>query len=226
MRLLLIEDEPKLAQAIAKGLREEGYVVDQAMDGLQGEYLAFLQEHDLIILDWMLPGLEGATLCQNLRRERIQTPVLILSARNQVADRIAGLNFGADDYLSKPFEFNELLARVRALLRRHAPIKAVLLQIAELSMDLISHQVWHQGQEIPLTQQEYRLLEYLLQHQGQVISRAQLAERVWDDPEISPGTVDVYIGYLRNKIDKPYGTHLLQTVRGLGYCLRFNPDNH
>lgn len=226
MRLLLIEDEPKLAQAIAKGLREEGYVVDQAMDGLQGEYLAFLQEHDLIILDWMLPGLEGATLCQNLRRERIQTPVLILSARNQVADRIAGLNFGADDYLSKPFEFEELLARVRALLRRHAPIKAVLLQIAELSMDLISHQVWHQGQEIPLTQQEYRLLEYLLQHQGQVISRAQLAERVWDDPEISPGTVDVYIGYLRNKIDKPYGTHLLQTVRGLGYCLRFNPDNH
>lgn len=220
MRLLLIEDEPKLSQAIAKGLREEGYVVDLALDGQQGEYMAFLQEHDLIILDWMLPGLDGATLCQNLRRERIQTPVLILSARNQVADRIAGLNFGADDYLSKPFEFEELLARVRALLRRHAPMKAVLLQAAELRMDLISHQVWHQEQEIPLTQQEYRLLEYLLQHQGQVISRALLAERVWDDPDISPGTVDVYIGYLRNKIDRPFGSQLIQTVRGLGYCLR------
>jgi len=225
MRLLLIEDEPKLAQAIAQGLREEGYVVDQAFDGREGERMAFMQEHDLIILDGMLPGLDGLLLCQNLRKEGIQTPILILSARNHVNDRIAGLNVGADDYLNKPFEFDELLARVRALLRRQAPSQGVQLQAGPLRMDLSCHRVFLQEQEIKLTLQEYRLLEYFLQHQGQILSRLQLAERVWEDPDISLGTVDVYIGYLRNKIDKPFGTHLLQTVRGVGYCLRYEHSN-
>lgn len=220
MRILLIEDEPKLSNAIAKGLREEAYTVDQAFDGLQGEQQAFMLEHDLIILDLMLPGIDGLTLCQNLRRQRIQTPVLILSARGQVEDRVKGLNLGADDYLAKPFEFDELLARVRSLLRRYAPVRAVQLVAGELVMDLQTHQVSMRGEPIQLTGQEYRLLEYLLQHQGLVLSRAQLAERVWDDPEISPGTVDVYISYLRTKIDKAFGINLIQTVRGAGYQLR------
>lgn len=219
MRILLIEDEPKLSHAIAKGLREEAYSVDQAFDGLQGEQQAFMQEHDLIILDLMLPGLDGLSLCQNLRRQRIQTPILILSARGLVEDRVKGLNLGADDYLAKPFEFDELLARVRSLLRRYAPVRAAQLVAGELVMDLPSHQVSVRGEPIQLTLLEYRLLEYLLQHQGLVLSRAQLAERVWDDPEIAPGTIDVYIGYLRNKIDKAFGTNLIQTVRGAGYQL-------
>lgn len=220
MRILLIEDEHKLSHAIAKGLREEAYSVDQVFDGHQGEELAFMQEHDLIILDLMLPGRDGLTICQNLRQQRIPTPLLILSARGQVEDRVKGLNLGADDYLAKPFEFDELLARVRSLLRRYAPVRAAQLSAGELVMDLPSHRVTHRGELIQLTQLEYRLLEYLLQHQGLVISRAQLAERVWDDPDIAPGTVDVYIGYLRNKIDKAFGTNLIQTVRGAGYQLR------
>ena len=220
MRILLIEDERKLSNAIAKGLREEAYSVDQAFDGNQGEELAFLQEHDLIILDLMLPGIDGLSICQHLRRQRITTPVLILSARGQVEDRVKGLNLGADDYLAKPFEFDELLARVRSLLRRYAPGRAAQLTAGELVMDLIGHHVRHKDVPVQLTQLEYRLLEYLLQHQGMVISRAQLAERVWDDPEIAPGTVDVYIGYLRTKIDKAFGTSLIQTVRGAGYLLK------
>jgi len=220
MRILLIEDERKLSNAIAKGLREEAYTVDQAFDGIQGEQLAFLQEHDLIVLDLMLPGLDGLTLCQNLRRQRITTPVLILSARGLVEDRVKGLNLGADDYLAKPFEFDELLARIRSLLRRYTPVRTSQLRAGELVMNLQTHQVKHRGEAIQLTQMEYRLLEYLLQHQNMVLSRNQLAERVWDDPNIALGTVDVYIGYLRNKIDRTFGTSLIQTIRGSGYLLR------
>lgn len=220
MRILLIEDEPKLSQALAKGLREEGYGVEQAFDGIEGEHLAFLKEHDLIILDLMLPGRDGLTVCQNLRQQRIQTPILILSARGQVEDRVNGLNIGADDYLAKPFEFDELLARVRSLLRRYAPVRTARLVAGDLVMDLPSHKVSYQDVPIQLTLLEYRLLEYLIQHQGLVLSRAQLAERVWEDPEIALGTVDVYIGYLRNKIDKAFGVNLIHTVRGAGYQLR------
>lgn len=220
MRILLIEDEKKLSNAIAKGLREEAYVVDQAFDGLEGEQWAFGQEHDLLILDLMLPGRDGWHICQHLRRQRIQTPILMLSARGEVADRVRGLDIGADDYLAKPFEFDELLARVRSLLRRFAPVRGLELVAASLSLNLQTHEVTQQGVPVQLTQQEYRLLEYLMQHQGLVISRSQLAERVWQDPDIALGTVDVYIGYLRAKIDKPYGTQLIQTVRGVGYTLR------
>lgn len=223
-RILLVEDEVKLSRAIAKGLSEEGYIVDQAFDGFEGEQLAFLQQHDLLILDWMLPRLDGIRLCQKLRQERILVPILMLSARHQVQDRIQGLNVGADDYLSKPFEFEELLARVRALLRRHAPDKGLILNAGDLHLNLESHQVDYQGQAISLTLQEFRLLEYLLRHQGQVLSRSQLAERVWDDPDISSGTVDVYIGYLRNKIDRPFGIQLIHTVRGLGYILKLDVE--
>jgi DNA-binding response OmpR family regulator len=224
MRILLIEDEYKLAQAIAKGLNEEGYVVDQALDGTSGEAQAFLQEHDLIILDIMLPGKDGFEICQNLRNAKIATPILFLSARGLVEDRVKGLNLGGDDYLAKPFEFDELLARVRSLLRRYTPVRGNLLQAGALQMDLQSHTVKFAQTRIQLTQLEYQLLEYLLQHQGQVLSRALLAERVWADPDIALGTVDVYIGYLRNKIDKTFATHLIQTVRGLGYTLKPGAD--
>lgn len=224
MRILLIEDERKLSNAIAKGLREEAYSVEQAFDGLKGEEMGFMQEHDLIILDLMLPGMDGLTLCQNLRQQRIQTPILILSARGQVEDRVKGLNLGADDYLAKPFEFEELLARVRSLLRRHGPARSTRLTAGELVMDLETHRVTHHGEPVQLTQLEYRLLEYLLLHQNMVISRAQLAERVWDDPDIAPGTIDVYISYLRTKIDKAFGTSLIQTVRGTGYQLSVGQD--
>ncbi|HEY9841902.1 MAG TPA: response regulator transcription factor [Candidatus Obscuribacterales bacterium] len=220
MRILLIEDELKLSNLIAKGLREEAYVVDQVFDGEQGEVQAFMQEHDLIILDLMLPRRDGMSICAQLRRERVLTPILMLSARAQVEDRVQGLNLGADDYLGKPFEFDELLARVRALLRRQSPVRATTLQAGELVMDLQKHSVHHRQQPIQLTQQEYRLLEYLMQHQGLVLSRSQLAERVWEDPDVSPATIDVYISYLRNKLDKPFGTSLIQTIRGTGYSLR------
>lgn len=220
MRILLIEDETKLARLIQQGLAEEGWWVEAVADGQEGLKLAFLQEHDLIILDGLLPGLDGLELCAQLREGGIATPILMLSVRNQVHDRIRGLNVGADDYLSKPFEFEELLARIRALLRRGTPSRSTILSAGELRMNLQTHQVQHRGTLIQLTQQEYRLLEYLLQHQGQVISRSQLAERVWDDPEVSPATIDVYISYLRQKIDKPFGTRLIHTVRGVGYQLQ------
>lgn len=219
MRILLIEDQKKISEAIAKGLREEAYLVDQVFDGREGEQAAFMQAHDLIILDIMLPGLDGLSLCQHIREAKIATPILMLSARSQVEDRVSGLNQGADDYLTKPFEFNELLARVRALLRRHTPAFENKLVHGKLMMDLQSHEVSYDRQPIQLTRLEYRLLEYLLQHQGMVLSRSQLAERVWGDLDIAPGTVDVYMGYLRSKIDKVFDVQLFQTVRGIGYQL-------
>ncbi|PIQ25050.1 DNA-binding response regulator [bacterium (Candidatus Blackallbacteria) CG17_big_fil_post_rev_8_21_14_2_50_48_46] len=219
MRILLIEDEPKLARLIAQGLEEESYWVEIVKDGKAGFHAALMGEHDLILLDLMLPGLDGLQICRKLREAKLETPILMLSARGQVQDRVQGLNLGADDYLAKPFEFDELLARVRALLRRQSKAKSTALQTGTLKLDLQAHRLTHEGVEIPLTQQEYRLLEYLLQHQGQILSRLQLAERVWEDPEVAPATIDVYISYLRQKIDKPFGTHLIQTVRGLGYRL-------
>lgn len=224
MRILLIEDQKKISQAIAKGLREESYLVDQIFDGIEGEHAAFMQEHDLIILDIMLPGLDGLSLCQHVREAKIATPILMLSARSEVEDRVSGLNQGADDYLAKPFEFDELLARVRALLRRYTPVFKNKLVHGKLMMDLQSHEVSYDHQTIQLTRLEYRLLEYLLQHQGMVLSRSQLAERVWGDLDISPGTVDVYMGYLRSKIDKVFDVQLFQTVRGIGYQLSKDKD--
>lgn len=220
MRLLLVEDDKKISNFIKQGLSEEAYLVDQAFDGYDGEEMFYNSSYNLIILDLMLPRLDGFTLCQRFRENHVHTPILMLTAKGQLADKVKGFDLGADDYLVKPFEFEELLARVRALLRRNTSQKQSSLQVADLILDYQSHQVSRAGQAIPLTRQEYRLLEYLMLNQGLAVSRSTLAESVWQDSAVSNSTIDVYINYLRNKLDKPFQTSLIHTIRGIGYMLR------
>ncbi len=221
MRTLLVEDEKKIAEFIRRGLKEEGYAVDVAGDGQEGHFLATTQTYDVIILDWMLPQMDGVTLCRQLRQEKITTPVLMLTAKDTVADRVKGLDAGASDYLVKPFAFEELLARLRALLRRFEGQEQTVLKAADLSMDLVTHAVTRQGRKVTLTAKEFALLEYFLRHKGEVVTRTMLSEHVWDMHFDSfTNVIDVYVNYLRKKIDKHFSKPLLQTVRGRGYILK------
>lgn len=220
MRILVIEDEHKIANSIKKGLEQEAYAVDVAYDGDDGFDMASCGSYDVIIIDWLLPGMDGVTVCRKLREQKVHTPVLILTAKGQVADRVNGLNSGADDYMVKPFAFEELLARLRALTRRPKETLGTVLSVSDLTLDPLSFEVNRDGKSIRLSHKEFSLLEYLMQHPNQIISKDQIIEHVWDyDADVLPNTVEVYIGYLRNKIDKPFPQNapLIQTVRGFGY---------
>ncbi len=220
MRVLLVEDEQRVAQALAKGLREHAYAVDVVEDGNEALYRASINSYDVILLDVLLPGRDGFEVCRELRARGNATPILMLTARATVDDRINGLDAGADDYLTKPFSFRELLARVRALLRREPQVHQAQLEIDNLVLDSVSHRVTRASRPIELTAKEYALLEYLARHAGQLVSRAQIAEHVWDDSfEPFSNTIEVYMNRLRKKIDEPHPVKLLHTRRGEGYIL-------
>lgn len=220
MRLLVIEDYRPLQQSLSKGLREAGYAVDTTRDGQEGLWYAMGNEYDVIILDLMLPGMDGLEILKKIRSHGRKSHVLILTARDTVEDRITGLDLGADDYLIKPFAFEELLARVRALLRRGYREKSPRIKIKDLRVDLTAQRVWRGKEEIQLTPREYALLEYLAMRVGQTISRTDIWEHVYDfNSSASSNVVDVYIGYLRRKIEQPNKTRLIHTVRGRGYIL-------
>jgi DNA-binding response OmpR family regulator len=220
MRLLLIEDYRPLRESLAKGLREAGFAVDATGDGAEGLWYARGNDYDVIILDLMLPGVDGLSILQQLRAEGRPNHVLILTAKDTVDDRITGLDLGADDYMVKPFAFRELLARVRALLRRSYRTKNPRLEIQDLQIDLAAQRVWRGGEEIVLTPREYALLEYLAMRAGQVVSRTDIWEHVYEfNSSASSNVVDVYVGYLRKKIERPDRPPLLNTIRGRGYTL-------
>ena len=218
MRILLIEDDRKAARLLARGFEEEGFVVDVAHSAEEGDELAFVTDHDLIVLDWLLPGKDGLTLCRDLRQRGVATPILMLTARDALADRVTGLNTGADDYLTKPFAFEELLARARALLRRSDLTRPPVLQMADLSLDPHSHAVLRNHAVLDLTPKEYAILEILLRHAGEVVSRSRLAEQVWKTDLLAiDNLIDVHISKLRRKVDGPGQAPLIQTVRGRGF---------
>ncbi|MEI7682908.1 MAG: response regulator transcription factor [Candidatus Saccharibacteria bacterium] len=222
MRFLIVEDEHKIANAIKQGLEQESYAVDLAYDGDQGLASALADEYDLIILDRMLPGnADGIEICKQVRKADIHTPILMLTARDRVSDRIEGLDSGADDYLVKPFAFEELLARIRALLRRPQDATSPLLKVKDLSLDPANFVVRRQDKLIDLSKREFALLEYLIRNKGRILSKQNIINHVWDfDADVLPNTVEVYMGYLRQKIDKPFnGSDLIHTVRGFGYRL-------
>ena len=222
MRILVIEDDTETASYLAKGLGESGHVVNLAHDGKEGLFLALEETYDAMVVDRMLPGLDGLTIVQTLRQAKNRTPILVLSALGEVDNRVQGLRAGGDDYLVKPFAFTELLARLEALLRRTDGEQAqTRLRVADLEMDLLTRTVRRDGQTIELQQREFRLLEYLLRHAGQVVTRTMLLENVWDyhfDPQTN--VIDVHISRLRRKIDRDFDQPLLHTVRGAGYLLR------
>ncbi len=220
MKVLLVEDEHKIANAIRQGLRQEHYMTEICYDGDSGLAAALGDEYDLIILDRMLPGVDGLTICQKIRENRIQTPILILTAKGQVRDKVDGLDAGADDYLVKPFSFEELLARIRALLRRPQETIDNTLKVGDLTLDTVTFNVMRGETKINLTSTEFALLEYLMRNTGRVLSKTNIISHVWDfDADVLPNTVEAYIGYLRTKIDKPFpkSPALIQTVRGFGY---------
>jgi heavy metal response regulator len=224
MRILVVEDEQKLVSFLKRGLEEEQFAVDVAYDGEEGWYLCQVNDYDLILLDIMLPKMDGLTLCRKLRYQHKDTPVILLTARDAVEDRVTGLELGADDYLVKPFAFAELLARIRALLRRPRTPFVAQLQVADLVLDPVSHGVSRGGRSIELTAREYALLEFLMRRTGEVVTRTQIAEHVWDQHfDTNTNVIDVYISYLRQKIDRPFTQKLLHTVRGVGYVLREAP---
>jgi DNA-binding response OmpR family regulator len=222
VRVLVIEDDRRLVRALRRVLEEERYVVDEATDGVEGEELAMTGEYDFIVLDVMLPGRDGITICRNLRHARVATPILMLTARDTVEDRVTGLDAGADDYLIKPFASIELLARLRSLGRRRTEeLAEARLEADGLLLDLVRHEVRRDGVPIDLTAREFALLEYFLRHQGQALTRTQILAAVWRyDTEVVSNVVDIYVHYLRDKIDRPFKKKLLQTIRGVGYALR------
>jgi heavy metal response regulator len=221
MRILIIEDEPSLSRTMARRLQEEGYGVDAAQDGREGLAFAEVVDYDCIILDLMLPLMDGLTILRKMRAKRIKTPVLILTAKDAVTDRVTGLDQGADDYLTKPFSFDELLARIRAILRRQGPDKEVVLRIGNLALDTISHTANRGNKTIQLTTKEYGMLEYLLRNKGRLLTKSQILEHVWDyDFDCNSNIVEVYVRYLRRKIDDGFEQKLIHTVRGSGYVLR------
>lgn len=221
MRILIVEDEKKVAGFIKKGLEEETYAVDVAYDGEEGLYLGTEGQYDLIILDIMLPKVDGLEILSQLRAQGNDVPILLLTAKDAIDDRVTGLNKGADDYLTKPFAFSELLARVRVLLRRGKAEVKTTLQIADLTLDLVGHKVDRGGDEIELTGKEYSLLEYFMRNQDKVLTRTMIAEHVWDyNFDTFTNVIDVYINHLRKKIDKGRQNKLLHTLRGVGYIMK------
>jgi len=221
MRILVVEDEKKVASFIKRGLEEAGYSVDIAADGVEGAYMAESDDYDLIVLDLILPRKSGLEVCKELRDQKINLPILILSARDTVEDKVTGLDTGADDYLTKPFAFSELLARTRALLRRGETMIPIKLQVADLVMDTVTHEVTRAGKEIKLTGKEYSLLEYFMMNPNKVLTRTMLSEHVWDYTfDTFSNVIDVYINYLRNKVDRDFEPKLIHTVRGVGYIMK------
>lgn len=222
MNILLVEDEHKIANAIKTGFRQETYACEVCYDGDSGLAAALGGEYDVIILDRMLPGMDGIEICKEIRAKGIQTPVIMLTAKGQIRDKVGGLNSGADDYMVKPFAFEELLARIRALLRRPQDNVGNVLQVEDLALDTITYEVKRDDTLIKLSQTEFALLEYLMRNYGRVLSKDNIITHVWDfDSDVLPNTVEAYVGYLRNKVDKPFpgSTPLIQTVRGFGYKL-------
>lgn len=221
MRLLLVEDEPKLAGMIEKGLADEAFVVETVPDGEQALVRARRTAFDLIILDLMLPGIGGLDVCRELRALGTPTPILMLSARRLVEDRVKGLEFGADDYLTKPFAFSELVARIRALIRRRKPGALLNLTIGDLTLDPIARVVKRGERRVDLSQREFALLDYLMRHAGQAVTRAMIAEQVWDfNSDRFTNVIDVYINHLRNKLERATEPRLIHAVRGVGYVIR------
>jgi two-component system, OmpR family, response regulator len=221
MRILVVEDGVKMAGLIRRGLREEGMAVDVTERGEDALWMAGATDYDAIVLDVMLPGIDGFETCRRLRHDGVWSPVLMLTARDAVEDRVAGLDHGADDYLIKPFSFAELLARLRALARRGPVERPVVLETGDLRLDPATRQVWRAEDEISLSAKEFSLLEAFMRRPGEVLSRYQLLEHAWDyDYENRSNVVDVYVRYLRDKIDRPFGVKSIETVRGAGYRLR------
>jgi DNA-binding response OmpR family regulator len=221
MRILVVDDDRRLCAVIKRGLLEEAYAVDLAYDGEEGEYLAEVNPYDLIILDIMLPNKDGIEVCRELRSKKVNTPILMLTAKDTVEDRVKGLDTGADDYLVKPFAFNELLARVRAMLRREGMSKSPELRVGDLTLNTLTRQVWRGQRPIELTTKEYVILEYFMRHPNVVVTRTMVEEHAWDyDFDSLSNLVDVYIRRLRRKIDSEGEDSLIQTVRGAGYRLK------
>ncbi|NNF47973.1 MAG: response regulator transcription factor [Desulfofustis sp.] len=221
MRVLLVEDEKKVASFIKKGLEEHGYAVDYGSDGKSGLVMALDEIHDLVILDINLPEIDGLTVLRQMRAKKVATPVLLLTVRATIEDKVIGLDTGADDYLAKPFSFEELLARVRALLRRSSDSKSPVFTVADLVLDPASRQVFRGSDRIELTSKEFAILEYFIRNRGRVLTRTMIIDHVWGyDFDADTNVVDVYVNYLRKKIDAPYEPKLLHTVRGTGYVLR------
>ena len=221
MRILVIEDEKHIADFVKQGLKEEGYSVDVAYDGEKGYFLAGTEEYDVIVLDLMIPKIEGLTLCKKLRQDKISTPILMLTAKDSVNDKVAGLDSGADDYLTKPFAFKEFLARIRVLLRKNKSAISTSLEAGDLVIDILTRKVTRDGKEISLTAKEFSLLEYLMRNVGHVITRTAISEHVWDiNFDTTTNVIDVHMAALRKKIDRTYKKKLIHTVRGRGYIIK------
>ena len=221
MRILLVEDEKRVASFIQRGLAEQHYTVDTAFDGENGLFMAETSPYDLIVLDIMLPKKDGMAVCRELRKNKVEVPILMLTARDDIKDKVAGLDQGADDYLTKPFAFEEFLARVRVLTRRGRKEKVTMLEFSDLQLNQLTHKVKRAGQDIPLTSTEYALLEFLMLHPNQVVTRTMISEHVWHhDFDSFTNVIDVYINYLRNKIDKNFPKKFIHSIRGSGYVLK------
>lgn len=226
MKILLVEDEKRIANFIERGLKEKKYVVDVASDGEKGLFMSEVNIYDLIILDIMLPAKDGISICRELRRRKIDVPILILTARDAVRDKVLGLDSGADDYLTKPFAFEELLARIRVLLRRKEGAKTTILKVADLELNQLTHEVTRAGKTIDLTSKEYTLLEYLMINANHIVTRTMISEHVWNESFDSfTNIIDVYINFLRSKIDKDFQKELIHTIRGTGYVLKGQAHN-
>jgi len=220
MRILVIEDEKKIASFIQRGLKEEHYAVDVAYDGEEGLFLAETNPYNLIVLDIMLPGKDGIFICRELRKKHVKTPILMLTARDAVEDKVSGLDSGADDYMTKPFAFEEFLARVRSLLRRGGEEKSNVLRVGGLELNQLTHKVKRDGYDIPVSSKEYAFLEFLMLHANEVVTRTMISEQVWnEDFDSFTNVIDVYVKHLRDKVDKGFELPLIHTIRGAGYML-------
>lgn len=222
MRILIVEDEHKIANALKQGLEQEHYAVDIEYDGDSGLGSALSETYDVMIIDRMLPGsMQGLDICRQVRQANIHTPILLLTAKDQIKDRVEGLNSGADDYMVKPFSFEELLARIRALMRRPAEAQSNMISVGDLSLDTVSYEVERASKSVELSAKEFALLEYMMRNAGRVLSKDNIISHVWDfDADVLPNTVEVYMGYLRAKVDKPFSRPLIHTQRGFGYILK------